>query len=303
MANPPRQGDQPFRRPHHDVCRAQHQQDRAGLRLHDRSHDQGDHDQQQHLDRQGQVDVLEVPVPDGADHQHPHRKHRDPRQEDLRFGVDVEVHAHPHQRRHDARGARDGKAREEVRGSAGAFGLDVEPCQPHGAAGQVQERQDQPRVAAVHVDLAQREGIGQHGRRHPERQDVRQGVQLDAELGFGARHARDPSVQTVGNRRHHDGQRGATERLGGALHAPDHRQQAEEDTAEREEVGQDVLAFAKVHREKRTRLDAAWQGQPAGPETGRAPGITPTGSSGRPTGRRPRMPWDPRTLAGPAVPP
>src|SRR5581483_5829248 len=164
------------------------------------------HHQDQHAGRAParEVDLLEAVVPEGGHHEDRHRvgARRDEGAEPAR---DLVVAQQQHHRGHDAGRGRDGQAHEVP--AVGDPRVDVEAGQPQGPADGEEERAQPGRAS----EGSQREGVEQEGGRHPERDHVRERIELHAELGGGLGEPGDLAVEHVEDHRHEEGHRGLDE--------------------------------------------------------------------------------------------
>ena len=147
------------------------------------------------------VDRLHAAEADRAHHQqagHEHHRERRQRQPPVLESAGIAVHG----RRDDA-GGRGARHAGEIALVGGRVRLDVEPRQPHGRGGDVEEA-DRPAHASERPEAPrERQDRGRHAERH----DVGERIELDAESRRGIGEARDEAVERVEHHRDADQQR------------------------------------------------------------------------------------------------
>ena len=213
------------------ICNQHEHEARVRRDQHDR---RGDEDE----DRVGaprlRVERLEAAEPDRAHHERRRHDHHGDRRQ--RRAVVVQT---PRIRIDSCRGNRGGRrtrqADEISLVAAGARALDVEAREAHRGGGD-EEKPGRPSEAAERGEPPRER---QDRRRDAERDDVRERVELDAELARRAGHPRNAAVEHV----EHDGE--ADERRGRlvlAAHRVDDARVPAEHVAHRQQAGQQVDA-------------------------------------------------------------
>ena len=175
---------------------------------------------------------LEGKVADPADHEQPHEN--DEQEADVGDGGREEVRQHAgeeHEGRQRAAARRDGQADEETLAHEG--GAHVEARQTQRPAGGVDEGHGHaPAPEGLELPLPH-----EHGRRHAEGHQIRQGIVLDAELAGRAGQAGHLAVHAV----QQSGEEYSVHRgLETPLHGPDHAQETHEHAEGRDEVGEHI---------------------------------------------------------------
>ena len=251
--------------------------DQRDLRVRGDRRDDQRHDQQAAVGTpRAEVERLEAAIADGADHQERRHQHHRQRQQVVGPAGDGSRIGEDGRGRH-AGGRRAGHADEVALVDARDVGLDVEARQ---ADRRRRDEHEAGRPAGL-VERLQAPREAQDRRRHAERHDVGERVELDAERARRAGHARDAAVQHVEDDGDADEHRRLLEVVAQRV---DHAGVAAEQVAEREQAGQQVGAAAHAARDR--RAPSARSGGPSARR--RRPGAAGTRRGGSPPPARRR---------------